>query len=483
MYRTFEISKGKGKTRIISAPDQRLKFVQRKIADLLGAVYKRRNPVHGFVNDRSVKTNALSHIKSKFVLNLDIEKFFPSITETRVRGVLRALDVDSRVAEVVARICCNNGQLPQGAPSSPVLSNMICFRMDRELLEIAKDSHSIYTRYADDITFSSYQPLSSLFDGALPPPGPVAPNLLAPKLRRAFETNSFTINPAKAHYADRHSRRTVTGLKINEALNVDRNFVRNIRAALYAVEKGGEATADAIFKKKYGGTASIADHLQGKLAWLGNIKGRSDPIFRSIAERFNHCFPKRAIKLEPTKVEIRDRSVWIVEHGDSQGSAFFLKDVGLVTAAHCVEGVDEAEVYHPTKPSNKFKVTIAKRCDPRDPRDLAILDHNIQANEYYQLDRSNRVVGAGDEVTAVGYPSYGPGDKINIRFGTVSSLPIKSAVQKIEVTQTLAPGMSGGPIIDSDHAVVGVIHKGGPEESRNFAIHIKVLNEWINEPK
>ncbi len=368
---------------------------------------------------------------------------------------------------------------------------MICFRLDRELLANAKEARCIYTRYADDITLSSYQPLSLLFEGAAPSSGAIAPDLLATKLKNIFETNGFKINPEKVHYADRHSRRMVTGLKINEALNVDRNFVRNIRAALYKVETDGEAAAQKTFSEKYGGTASIAAHLHGKIAWLGNIKGRSDPVFRSMAKRFNHCFPSRAMTVEPTNVEVRDRSVWIIEGSyidasqgstffHKQGSAFFLKDVGLVTAAHCVDGLDDLEVYHPTKPSNKFKVTVAMRCDHRD---LAVLEHHIAGNEYYEMACSHHVVSIGDAVAAVGYPAYGPGDKINVRSGTISSLTTKSAVQMIEVTQKLAQGMSGGPIIDGKHAVVGIIHKGGPDEARDFAIHIKMLNDWIKELK
>jgi RNA-directed DNA polymerase len=483
MYVSFEIAKGKGKTRTIDAPAKRLKFVQRKITCLLNVIYKRRNPVHGFVSDRSVKTNALSHINSKFILNVDIEAFFPSITENRIYGVLSALGIDDRVAAILARMCCNNGHLPQGAPSSPVLSNMICFRMDKELLAIAKEGRCIYTRYADDLTFSSYRPLSSLFEDVVPPSGAIAPDLLVAKLRSALGTNGFKINPGKVHYADRHSRRIVTGLKINEALNVDRKFVRNIRSALYVVEKDGEAAAQAFFEAKYGGTTSIAAHLRGKIAWLGNIKGQSDPVFRSMAKRFNQCFPHRVMKVEPSRVEIRDRSVWVIEEfegGILQGSAFFLRNVGLVTAAHCVKNVESLVVYHPTKPSNKFKVTVSNRCDHRD---LAILEHNIADQEYYYLDCSHHVVSIGDEVAAVGYPAFGPGDKINVRSGTVSSLPTKRAVQMIEVTQKLAQGMSGGPIINRDHSVVGVIHKGGPDEPRDFAIHIKVLNEWIYEFK
>lgn len=479
MYHHFEIAKGANKTRIISAPDERLKFIQRKIAKSLGMIYRVRNPVHGFVNDRSIKTNAISHINGKFVLNIDIKSFFPSITENRVHGVLSALGVDERVSSIVARICCNNGHLPQGAPSSPVLSNMVCFRLDRELMAIAKDARCIYTRYVDDITFSSYQPLSLLFEGVAPPSGGIPLDLLAVKLRSTFETNGFVINPEKAHYADRHSRRMVTGLKVNELLNVDRKFIRNIRATLYSVEKNGKSTAQLILNDKYKSKSSIISHLHGKIAWIGNIKGRSDPVFRGMAERFNRCFPDRAIRVEPTKAEIRDRSVWVVEDsegGVSQGSAFFLKDVGLVTAAHCVTGGHDWVVYHPTKPANTFKVAVKYYCDHRD---LAILGHQIPDNEYYMLDRSVRNVSIRDEIVAVGYPSYGPGDRINVRSGTVSSLTTKSAVQMIEVTQKLAQGMSGGPLIDSGHAVVGIIHKGGPSEARDFAIDIKVLNEWI----
>lgn len=479
MYKNFKIAKNGGKSRNISAPDKRLKYLQRKIMNLLDSIYTRRNPVHGFVTGRSVKTNALSHVNSKYVLNIDIEDFFISITQNRVEGILTALGIDNRVASILARICCYNGCLPQGAPTSPVLSNMICFRLDRELLTIAKESRCIYTRYADDITFSSYQPMTSLFEGAGMSSGPINTDQLADKLRATFEINGFTINSKKLHYADRYSRRTVTGLKINAALNVDRKFVRNIRAALYRVQKDGEAAAQKIYEEKYNGTADISAHLQGKIGWLGYIKGQSDPVFRNIAQRFNHCFPHSPLKIEPTKDEILDRSVWVVEDvggGISQGSAFFLRDIGFITAEHCVSGEHEFVVFHPSKHTSRFNVTVAHRCEHRD---LALLEHRIPDNEYFYLDRAKRSVITGDHIKAVGYPSYGKGDRLNIRSGTVSSLPTKSAVNKIEVTSKLTPGMSGGPVIDDEHAVVGIVHKGGPDEGRDFAIDIRVLNEWV----
>lgn len=480
MYHHFSIAKGPNKVRLISAPDQRLKFLQRKLAGGLNRIYRPRKPVHGFVSDRSVKTNALSHIHRRFVVNVDLADFFPTITENRVQGLLNSLGVDSRVADIVARVCCNDGHLPQGAPSSPVISNMICFRLDKQLMAIAKDARCIYTRYADDVTFSSHQPPAGLFEATLPPSGRFPPDLLAPKLRDTFQSNGFILNSDKAHYADRHSRRIVTGLKVNELLNVDRRYVRNIRAALYSVEKLGTKDAEQKFRDKHGGRSGLAAHLQGKIAFLTHIKGQSDPVVRSITLRFNKCFPTRPIKVKPTQSEIRDRAVWVVVHSEFevQGTAFFLKGVGLVTAAHCVEGVNEVEVFHPSKHANKFKATVQKRDKHRD---LAILEHRISATEYFELAPVSRPIATGDSTTAIGYPGWGPGDQLNIRPGFVSSLTVKSAVQLIEVTQKLTQGMSGGPLLDANDAVAGIIHKGGPTEGRDFAVHIQVLEDWLKE--
>ncbi len=479
MYRTFAIQKKSGKERVITAPDRRLKMLQRKICDLLTPVYRRRNPVHGFVADRSVRTNAEAHVGSKYIINIDLKDFFPSISERRVTGVLSSLGIGRDVAEILSFICCVNGCLPQGAPSSPLLSNMICFRLDKELMAFAKKTRCIYTRYADDITFSSYQPLAALFEAAPPSPGGFAPDLLSTELAGIFAANGFVINPEKAHYADRHSRRTVTGLRVNEGINVDRRFVRNLRAALFSVETVGATAAQAKFHAEHGGKAVLGNHLQGKLSWLGYVKGHADPVFRSMASRFNRSFPDQALTIQPTREEIRDRAVWLVEHwenGGDQGTAFFLRGVGLVTASHCVSPSGAVEVYHPSKPSNKFTANVKHRCKHRD---LAVLDHAIAETEFYELDASSTAPLTGDATVAVGYPGFGPGDKLNVRTGNVTSLPIKSGVQMVEVQQMLTQGMSGGPLTDPDDKVIGIIQKGGPEHGRQLSVAVKVLMDWL----
>ena len=324
-----------------------------------------------------------------------------------------------------------------------------------------------------------------LFEGPPPPAGNFPLDLLKDRLRGAFRSNGFAINPQKIHYADKHSRRTVTGLKINEFVNVDRKYVRNTRAALFVTETRGAAVAQKILKDKYGREATLASHLRGRISWVGHIKGPSDPIFRGLASRYNKLFPSEKLEILPTNLEIRERAVWVVEHwaddaaeGSAQGTAFFLKSVGLVTAWHCVEGATEIAVYHPSKTSNKFKVTVAKN-DAH--RDLAVLAHEIPVTEYYEFDISKRTFKVGDNTTAIGFPSFGPGDKINVRSRSITSLPTKSAVPMIEVTQKLSQGMSGGPLLDDDGAVAGVNHKGGPGEARDFAVHVNALTDWLSK--
>lgn len=473
MYSQFDIAKRSGKVRTITAPDRRLKIIQRKLAPLLDQLYRARHPVHGFVPERSVKTNAEAHGRRRFVVNLDLKDFFPTITEKRVVGVLRAVGVDLRVSEIVARLCCHMGQLPQGAPTSPVLSNMICYRLDTDLLLLAKSARAIYTRYADDITFSSYQPPTTLFEAGVPGAGRFSADLLAPQLREAITSNGFLVNPDKAHYAERNSRRMVTGVKINAGLNVDRRYIRLIRAMLHSMENLGLAAAQTRYGLS-GGKGALAAHLRGKIAYVAHLKGQTDPVVRSLAQRYNRSFAAKPIKLTPTAAERRDRAVWVVEVPKKHnGTAFFLAGVGLVTAAHCVEGMSEVEVLHPSKHTTTFKVKVLHYDKDRD---VAVLDPaTIPPTEFYELEPAAKAAAVTDAVLAVGYPLWGYGERLNIRPGEVSLLTVRSGLLLLEVTQQLTQGMSGGPILNVENEVVGIIHKGGPEEGRQLAIRLGEL--------
>src|SRR5450432_2083304 len=131
-YRTFELRKKSGGVRTICAPDLPLKIIQHRLSAILECIYEPKAAVHGFNADCSIKTNALQHPNRKWVLNVDISEFFPSINFGRVRGMFMAnpYKCTSEVATVLARICCVNNQLPQGAPSSPIISNMLSARVN-----------------------------------------------------------------------------------------------------------------------------------------------------------------------------------------------------------------------------------------------------------------------------------------------------------------------------------------------------------------
>lgn len=479
MYHEFDIAKASGKSRRITAPDSRLKMIQRRLVALLDQLYRVRNPVHAFVPDKSVKTNAEAHGDRRHVVNLDLEDFFGSITEARVSGLLVSLGVTSRVSEIIARLCCHGGKLPQGAPTSPVISNMICFRLDTDLMLIARASRAIYTRYADDITFSSYQPPAPLFEGPVPPVGRFLPELLSTSLRGAISTNGFVVNGEKAHYADRNSRRIVTGVKINAGLNVDRRYIRRIRAALHSIEILGLAAAQTKYSST-GGKGQLGEHLRGKISYVAHLKGRADPVVRSLVSRYNRSFRKAPIGLEPTLEERRDRSVWVVDNQHDHGTCFFLKGVGLVTSAHCVAGVMAVEVLHPSKHTTTFPAAILHRDEHRD---LAILDTSaIPKSDYYEMELATTAVTAMDRVVALGYPSWGLGERLNIRSGEVTILTRKFGVPFIEVTQQLSQGMSGGPVVDRSGNVIAVIRSGGPSEPRQFAVDVKELSAVLGMP-
>ncbi|WP_312861720.1 S1 family peptidase [Segnochrobactrum spirostomi] len=265
---------------------------------------------------------------------------------------------------------------------------------------------------------------------------------------------------------------------MNEFVNLDRKFIRNIRSTLYSIEKFGIAKATDEFISKHAGKGTLHAHLRGEIEWHGHIRGRSDPVFRKNADRFNLLF-KPKILVEPTYEEIRKFAVWIVDNNTAcdQGTCFFVHDIGLITAAHCVEGATDIDVYNPLNPTQKYKANVQK-IDKH--LDLAILSHSIPTSQYRNIKISKVRASVGQSIIAAGYPDYGPGDSLSIRTGTVCSLSMKSGVGRVEVTQKLSSGMSGGPLIDRDNCVFGVIHKGGSTEEKDIAVEISELTKLVH---
>ena len=284
-YRAFEIPKKSGLPRTILSPHPTVKILQRKLLHALNLVYMAHPAAHGFVPKRSILTNARPHQGKRFVLNLDLEEFFPSITFPRVRGVfMKRFQLPGPAATVLARICCNTDDepdhLPQGAPTSPIISNMIGHSMDHALVRLARDHGLFYSRYADDLTFSTNR---------RPFPGAVAVeheghlvSLGDALVRIVEEENGFVLNRGKSRLFNRARRQEVTGLTVNRRANVPRKLVRELRGVLHAWKAYGYAAAEAEYHRRSGGGSSLSLVVRGKLAFLKQIRGADDRIFRRL---------------------------------------------------------------------------------------------------------------------------------------------------------------------------------------------------------
>ena len=220
-YRSFTIPKRNGGVRHIDAPQDALSLLQSRLANLLydcinelqKATPSRRSLAHGFEKGRSIITNASLHRKRRYVLNLDLEDFFPSINFGRVRGFFikdHHFSLDQRVATILAQIACYNNQLPQGSPCSPVISNLVAHILDARLARFAKTHKCTYSRYADDITFSTNRK-------GFPPelayivPGTTNTWVLSTSLRGKIEQSGFRINDRKTRMQLLTSRQVKIG--------------------------------------------------------------------------------------------------------------------------------------------------------------------------------------------------------------------------------------------------------------------------------
>ena len=228
-YHTFEVPKKNGSTRIIQAPDPRLKTLQRRLADVLyicsNEINKKesRRPLsHGFKKGYSIHSNAKCHKNRRYVLNFDLEDFFPSINFGRVRGYFiknRDFELEEQVATTIAKIACHNNELPQGSPCSPVVSNLIAHLLDVRLVRIAKKYKCTYSRYVDDITFSTSQK-NFPTDIAIQDHQNKTIWCLSELIENQVERSGFKVNSAKTRMSYSDRRQVVTGLIVNKKINV-----------------------------------------------------------------------------------------------------------------------------------------------------------------------------------------------------------------------------------------------------------------------
>ncbi|KPZ74681.1 Reverse transcriptase (RNA-dependent DNA polymerase) [Pseudoalteromonas sp. P1-26] len=235
-YKSFTVTKKSGKKRLIDSPNESIKILQDKVRPLIEAHYRVKKPVHGFVGGgKGIVTNAMQHKKKNYVLNIDLSDFFHSVNFGRVQGIFRnaPFNMGSAAATVLAQLCTHNKCLPQGASTSPVLSNLAASTLDRKLVQLAKKFHLTYTRYADDITFSSNKPFSGKIVENRKEESGLETHRVGKLLEQIITDSGFQVNHTKTRLQYKSQRQEVTGLVVNEGVNVNRKFIRKTRAMIH----------------------------------------------------------------------------------------------------------------------------------------------------------------------------------------------------------------------------------------------------------
>lgn len=298
-YKVFKIEKKSGGIREIYAPNKGLKHILKIFNRIFQTLYKPQIVAHGFLPNKSVVTNARLHVDKNYVFNIDLENFFPNIHQARIwkRFQYPPFNLNGKkieIANLLANLVCfqyekgsnEKNFLPQGAPTSPILSNIICHRLDKKLLELAKANNVKYTRYADDMTFSSdhniYQDNSEFLQ----------------KLYSIIQSENFKINSKKTRLQKKGYRQEVTGLIVNEKINVSRNYIKNLRALIHMVEKYGDKKSQKIFTQK-NNDKKLDLVIFGKLQYLKMVKGKDDSTYKTLYQKARNAY--KMIEVEVTK--------------------------------------------------------------------------------------------------------------------------------------------------------------------------------------
>lgn len=288
-YKSFEIPKKSGGTRLISSPDAVTRNLQSKLYVYLKAYYQSVHPncVHGFIPKHTakashhIKANAQVHLGMPFLLNIDIKNFFHSISTERVRSLFdnSPFYFDHGVSTALALLCCYERKLPMGACTSPVISNLICLHMDALFMKWCSEKKIKYTRYADDLSFSSNNAFSSQ---------------QIEEIRTIIEKEGFKINEKKLRIQSKHSSQWVTGIKVNQKLNVNRTYVRNLRAILYDIKTNGweQATRKHFNLEE---NQKLEEELKnkfffrvkGKIQHIAYVKGNTDEVYNKLKMQFS----------------------------------------------------------------------------------------------------------------------------------------------------------------------------------------------------
>lgn len=249
-YHNFEIPKRDGGKRLIAAPTKDLKRVQKNILNNVLYQFKPHINCYGFIKNKSIFSNASKHRNKEIIFNTDIKDFFNTITSKRIQGLLEKLGFSKDVAYLITELCTFNRHLPQGAPTSPHISNLICHTLDKRLTGLAKKMNVEYSRYADDITFS----------------GSKIPRSITKLIEKIVRKEGFKLARDKTRFLSKANRQVVTGLIVNQKkLSIGRKKYHILKSIIHNCKTKG-----ILSQNKYN-HPNFKKHLLGKISTFKKI--------------------------------------------------------------------------------------------------------------------------------------------------------------------------------------------------------------------
>jgi RNA-directed DNA polymerase len=229
-YWWHRVPKQTGGTRLLYSPNPRLKLIQKMLLKQVFARLKVHSAVKGFRTGESTLTHAKLHTGQAVVVRIDVKSFFTNTRLNRVYSYFRMLGWDRETARLMLQLCCHKNGLPQGAPTSPILSNLVNYRMDARLAGLAIRSKATYSRYADDLIFSFSEDNRRFIRGVVR------------RVARILFDFGYRMNKSKLRVMRQHNRQVVTGLVVNEKVQLPRKTRRWLRAVEHHIKTGKAAT-------------------------------------------------------------------------------------------------------------------------------------------------------------------------------------------------------------------------------------------------
>lgn len=491
-YEIFLIPKKNGSHRNIKAPSKQLKELQNRLKFILDEIYTPKDPAKAFIKNKSIYDNAKPHTSKHFVFNVDLKDFFDSITFPRIRGMLIAppYNFQPETATVIAHLCTVNGSTPQGAPTSPTLSNMICTKLDSSLIKIAKKYNCTYTRYADDITFSFSCPEQYLPEGIVRKRTTDThySAIIGDELEKAILENNFSINNRKTRLQNKHERQVVTGLTVNRKVNINRKYIRKTSAIIHSLEMTPPTLSD------YHDRNLTERHAHGRLLFIKQIRGENDTVYNKMAIRFNLIAKiTRAPTSKPINssdnniryAEFFSSRCWVLESDEnlSQASGFMIEDNIIITCAHFLRNTPE----NPIKecigylPGSQLKKFILKVFEVNEKHDIAILkfesEQDIEHPHFKIASPSGLAIG--QKISVLGFPNFkNSSTQVSRYWANITNFCVISMNRMAEIDKNIYSGNSGGPVIDEHLNVIGIAARGADENTHHNAF---ILIDQIEE--